>query len=152
MKYSDLYFEDFTVGRVFETDSRTVTAEDIIAFGRQFAPLPYHTDPEAAKQYMFGDLVAAGFHTCSVSFGLFIEAGVFSACAMGSPGLDKLRWKRPVSPGDSLRVTATVTEALPARDDSGRNLIKLLFETRNQGNEAVLEMHTLHFVRARPDA
>ena len=143
MKYSDLYFEDFTIGRQFVTDSRTVTAEDIIAFGRDFAPLPYHTDPEAAKDYMFGELVAAGFHTCSVSFGLFIEAGVFSACA-------KLRWKKPVRPGDTLQVTATVTEASPARDDSGRNLIKLLFETKNQNGEVVLEMHTLHFVRSRP--
>jgi len=150
MKYSDLYFEDFTVGRRFVTDARTVTADDIIAFGKDFAPLPYHTDPDAAKDYMFGELVAAGFHTCSVSFGLFIEAGVFSACAMGSPGFDKLRWKKPVRPGDTLQVTATVTEASPARDDSGRNLIKLLFETKNQNGEAVLEMHTLHFVRSRP--
>lgn len=150
MKYSDLYFEDFTVGRVFETDSRTLTEQDIIAFGTQFAPLPYHTDPEAAKDTMFGELVAAGFHTCAVSFGLFIEAGVFGACAMGSPGLDRLRWKKPARPGDSLRVTATVMDASPARDDSGRNLIKLLFETSNQSGEAVLEMHTLHFVRSRP--
>ena len=59
MKYNDLYFEDFTEGRRFETDARTVTADDIIAFGKQFAPLPYHTDPEAAKDYMFGELVAA---------------------------------------------------------------------------------------------
>ena len=61
MKYTDICFEDFTVGRVFETDSRTISQEEIIAFGKQFAPLPYHTDPEAAKDYMFGELVAAGF-------------------------------------------------------------------------------------------
>ena len=150
MKYSDLYFEDFTVGRSFITDARTVTADDIIAFGKDFAPLPYHTDPEAAKDYMFGELVAAGFHTCSLSFGLFIEAGVFSACAMGSPGFDRLRWKKPVRPGDTLQVTATVTDASPARDDSGRNLIKLRFETKNQNGDIVLEMDTLHFVRSRP--
>ena len=149
MKYSDLYFEDFTVGRSFETDSRTITEADIVAFGKEFAPLPYHTDPVEAKDYMFGELVAAGFHTCAVSFGLFIEAGVFSACAMGSPGFDRLRWKKPVRPGDTLTVMATVTEASPARDDSGRNLIKLRFETTNQNGEPVLEMHTLHYVRAR---
>ena len=76
MKYNDLYFEDFTVGRIFETDKRTISQKEIIDFGNQFAPLPYHTDPEAAKDYMFGELVAAGFHTCSISFGLFIEASV----------------------------------------------------------------------------
>jgi len=150
MKYTDLYFEDFTVGRVFETDCRTISQEEIIDFGRKFAPLPYHTDPEAAKDYMFGELVAAGFHTCAISFGLFIEAGVFESCAMGSPGFDTLRWKKPVRPGDRLRVTATVTEASPARDESGRNLIKLLFIASNQDEEPVLEMQTKHFVRSRP--
>jgi acyl dehydratase len=149
MKYSDLYFEDFTIGRKFETDARTISEEDIIAFGKDFAPLPYHTDPVAAKDYMFGELVAAGFHTCSVTFGLFIQSGVFSDCAMGSPGFDRLRWKMTVRPGDTLRVTATVLEASPARDDSGRNLIKVLFETWNQNDKLVLEMHSLHFVRAR---
>jgi acyl dehydratase len=152
MKYSDLYFEDFTIGRVFETDARTVTAADIIRFGREFAPLPYHTDPEAAKDYMFGELVAAGFHTCSITFGLFIEAGVFSDCAMGSPGFDRLRWKKPVKPGDTLKVKTTVLETSPARDGNDRNLIKMVFETTNQNDEPVLEMHTLHFVRSRSAA
>ena len=151
MKYNDLYFENFTVGRIFETDKRTISQAEIIDFGNQFAPLPYHTDPEAAKDYMFGELVAAGFHTCSISFGLFIEAGVFSSCAMGSPGFDTLRWKKPVHPGDTLQVTAKVTEASPARDESGRNLIKLLFTTSNQDGEPVLEKHTKHFVMSRPD-
>ena len=151
MKYNDLYFENFTVGRIFETDKRTISQVEIIDFGNQFAPLPYHTDPEAAKDYMFGELVAAGFHTCSISFGLFIEAGVFNSCAMGSPGFDTLRWKKPVHPGDTLQVTAKVTEASPARDESGRNLIKLLFTTSNQDGEPVLEMHTKHFVMSRPD-
>ena len=150
MKYSGLYFEDFTIGRKFETPSRTITAEDIISFGKDFAPLPSHTDAVAAKDYMFGELVAAGFHTCAVSFGLFIESGIFADCAMGSPGMDRLRWKRTVRPGDTLRVTATILEASPARDDSGRNLIKALFETRNQDEDLVLEMHSLHFVRSQP--
>jgi len=150
MQYTDLYFEDFTIGRVFETEKRVVSEEEIIHFGKQFAPLPYHTDPEAAKDYMFGELVAAGFHTCSISFGLFIEAGVFSSCAMGSPGFDTLRWKKPVLPGDTLQVTATVTEVSPARDESGRNLIKLIFVAMNQYKEPVLEMITKHFVRSRP--
>ena len=150
MKYRDLYFEDFTIGRKFETEQRIVSQDEIIDFGRKFAPLPYHTDPEGAKNFMFGELVAAGFHTCAISFGLFIEAGVFSSCAMGSPGFDNLRWKKPVRPGDALRVTATVTETSPARDESGRNLIKLLFETSNQDGEPVLEMHTKHFVKSRP--
>ena len=151
MKYSDLYFEDFTVGRLFETDSRTVSQDDIIRFGREFAPLPYHTDPVAAKDSMFGDLVAAGFQTCAISFGLVIDSGVFSACAMGSPGADRIRWKRPVKPDETLKVTATVMEASPARGENGKNLIRLQLVTTNQDDTPVLEMQTLHFVAARPE-
>ena len=149
MRYSDLYFEDFTPGRKFETDARAVTADDIVAFGKAYAPLPYHTDPEAARDSMFGGLVAAGFQTAAISFALFIEAGVFSACAMGSPGLDRLRWLKPVKAGDVLRVVVEILEASPARDGKGRNMIKSRYETFNQKNEAVLEMVMLNYVRAR---
>ena len=150
MRYEDIYFEDFAVGRKFETDKRRVSEQDIIAFGKDFAPLPYHTDPEAAKATMFGEVVAAGLHTASLSFGLFVEAGVFGVCGMGSPGLDRMRWLKPVRPGDELRVIAEVSEASPARDDKGRNLIRLAFETLNQDNEVVMTMHTIHYVRSRP--
>jgi acyl dehydratase len=149
MRYSDLYFEDFTPGRRFETDARTIGADDIIAFGTSYAPLPYHTDPEAARDSMFGGLVAAGFQTAAISFALFIEAGVFSACAMGSPGLDRLRWLRPVRAGDTLRVVVEIIEASPAQGPKGRNLIKSRYQTVNQDGEAVLEMLMLNYVRAR---
>lgn len=148
--YKDIWFEDFTIGRVFRTKSRKISAKEIIAFGKDFAPLPYHTDPDEAKNYMFGELVAAGFHTCSISFGLFIESGIFDSCAMGSPGFNKLRWKKPVKPGDELSVAASVTDVSPARDKNDKNLISLLFQTHNQNNEVVLEMETRHFVRSRP--
>ncbi len=146
----DLYFEDFTVGFVLESPSRKVTEADIIAYGNNFARLPYHTDPEAAKETMFGELVAAGLHTASLSFGLFVESGVFNACGMGSPGHDKLRWLKPVRPGDELRVRAEIIEALPPRDEGGRNLIKIRMETINQNDETVMIMNTLHYVKSRP--
>lgn len=149
MRYSDLYFEDFTPGRRFETDARTVGVDDIIAFGQSYAPLPYHTDPMAARESMFGGLVAAGFQTAAISFALFIEAGVFSACAMGSPGLDRLRWLRPVRAGDTLRVVVEIIEASPAQGPKGRNLIKSRYRTVNQDGEVVLEMLMLNYVRAR---
>lgn len=152
MTYQDLYFEDFTVGRRFETADRTIGEAEIISFGESYAPLPYHTDPEAAKGSMFGGLVAAGFQTAAISFGLFIGSGIFDACAMGSPGLDRLRWRRPVRPGDRLRVEATVLEASPAGEGKTRNFVKFLIETFNQDDEIVLEAHTMHYVRSRPAA
>jgi acyl dehydratase len=69
---------------------------------------------------------------------------------MGSPGADRLRWKKPVKPGETLQVTATVLEASPAREEGGKNLIKLQIVTTNQDGDVVLEMQTLHFVAARP--
>ena len=150
MKYKNIYFEDFSIGRVIQTVSRKITEKEIIAFGKDFAPLPYHTDPKAAKSFMFGELVAAGGHTCAVSFGLFIQAGVFDDCAMGSPGFNTLRWKKPVLPNDLVKVIATVTDASPALYKNGRNLIQLMFVTTNQKNETVLEMETRHFVKSRP--
>ena len=150
MKYQGLYFEDFTVGRRFETDTRTITVADIIAYGKEFAPLPYHTDAVAAKGSMFGGVVAAGLHTASVTFGLFIESGVFGECGMGSPGMEGIRWLKPVRAGDTLRVIAEVTEALPPRREGGRNLIKLAFSAVNQIGETVIEIDSIHFVKARP--
>ena len=150
LRYHDIYFEDFAVGRRFETAGRRLSEDDIVAFGNAFAPLPYHTDPRAAKDTMFGGVVAAGFHTAAVSFGLFIESGVFSLCGMGSPGLDRLRWLRPVRPGDELRVVAEVIAVSPAEGDKGRNLITLGFETLNQSGEVVMTMHTRHYVKSRP--
>ncbi len=152
MQYHDLYFEDFTIDRRFETGERTIGEAEIISFGESYAPLPYHIDPEAAKESMFGGLVAAGFQTTAISFGLFIGCGIFDSCAMGSPGLDRLRWRRPVRPGDRLRVSATVMETSPAGEGKTRNFVKFLIETYNQDDEIVLEAHTMHYVRGRPAA
>lgn len=152
MRYKDLFFEDFTVGRTFDTDERTIDEAEIVEFGRNYAPLPYHVDPDAAKDSMFGGLVAAGFQTAAISFGLFIDSGIFDACAMGSPGLDRLRWRLPVRPDDRLRVTATVIEASPADEGKARNFVKFLIKTFNQKDEIVLEAHTMHYVRSRASA
>lgn len=151
MHYVGFYFEDFIPGRVLRTDSQTITEEEIVAFGERYARLPYHTDPTAAKDSMFGGLVAAGFQTAAISFGLYTASGAFDACGMGSPGCDRMRWRRPVRPGDSLRVEAEVAEASAAREDGGRNQIKLNIRTFNQNDDLVLEMTTIHYVRSRPE-
>ncbi len=151
LQYDDIYFEDFTVGRKFETGARRLSEADIVAFGREFVPLPYHTDPEAAKDTMFGGVVAAGIHTAAVTFGLFVDSGVFRVCGMGSPGIDAMRWLRPVRPGDELHVIAEVTETSPAEGEKGRNMISLAFETLNQDGAVVMTMNTRHYVKSRPN-
>mgnify|MGYP003627301309 CR=1 FL=1 len=146
-----LYFEDFEVGQVYETGSQTLEAEEIMEFGRNYAPLPYHTDIEAAKETSFGTLVAAGFQTASVTFGLFARTGALSLSGMGSPGIDSLRWKRPVKVGDTLHVLANVIETSPAAKEGGRDAVRIRYETLNQDDETVMTMTSLHFVRRMPD-
>jgi len=146
----DLYFEDFHVGRKFESESATLSEADIIGFGERYAPLPYHTDPAAAKDTMFKGLVAAGYQTAALSFGLFLRTGAFRAAGMGSPGVDELRWLRPVRPGDSLRVIAEVLEASAARSSGGRDAIRMKYDTLNQNGETVMTAIATHYLRRRP--
>ncbi len=147
----DLYFEDFYVGQVIESAATTLSEDDIIAFGERYAHLPYHTDRDAAKESMWGGLVAPGYQTASLTFGLFIDTGTFRACGMGSPGIDKLRWLKPVRAGDTLRVIAEIVEVSPAKTDGGRDAIRISYRTLNQDDDAVMTLSSLHFVRRRPD-
>lgn len=147
---SDLYFEDFYVGQVIESGTMTLSEDDIIAFGESYAHLPYHTDREAAKESMWGGLVAPGYQTASLTFGLFIDTGTFRACGMGSPGIDKLRWLKPVRAGDTLRVVAEIVEVSAATTDKGRDAIRISYRTLNQNDEEVMTLSSLHFVKRRP--
>jgi acyl dehydratase len=146
----DFYFEDFFVGQTFDSAEVTVSEPDIIAFGKKYADLPYHTDPEAARNSMWGSLVAPGYLTASLTFGMFVNTGVFRVCGLGSPGIDKLRWLKPVLAGDVLRMTAEVAEISSARDDKGRDAIRMSYRTFNQNDEIVLTLTSLHFAKRRP--
>ncbi len=146
----DFYFEDFFVGQVIESAPATLDEQEIIAFAERYAPLPYHTDPAAAAESMFGGIVAPGYQTAALTFGLFVRTGTFRACGMGSPGIDKLRWLKPVRAGDALRVRAEIVEMSPAKEDGGRDAIRIAYETRNQTDEIVMTLTSLHFVRRRP--
>jgi len=101
----DLYFEDFTVGREFHTDGATVTESQILDFALAFDPQPFHMDLEAAKETIFEGLITSGFHTIALTFRLFAQTRALAACSLGSPGVDELRWLKPVRPGDTLRAT-----------------------------------------------
>jgi len=144
-----LFFEDFEVGQVIETGTRRLDQEEIIEFGKKYAPVPYHTDPEAAKESSFGGLVAAGYQTAAVTFGLFAQTGALADSGMGSPGVDSLRWKRPVKAGDTLRVLANVLELSPAEKEGGRDAVRIRYDTLNQQDEIVMTLTSLHFVRRR---
>jgi acyl dehydratase len=146
----DLYFEDFTVGREFHTDGATVTESQILDFALAFDPQPFHMDLEAAKRSMFGGLIASGFHSMALSFRLFAQTRARAACSLGSPGVDELRWLKPVRPGDTLRATVQVVEQRPSGSKPDRGIIRLHWTALNQRSEPVLTMTSMQLVKRRP--
>ena len=135
-----LFFEDLRLGDTFQTAEHTVTAEEIIAFGRQFDPQPFHTEAEAAKATLFGRLVASGWHTAALSMGLMVRGEMHLGGGVIGQGVDGLRWPRPVLPGDRLRVMMEITELNPEPSRTGRGKIKLHCRTLNQDGKPVQEM------------
>jgi acyl dehydratase len=147
-----VYLEDFHAGDVAETPARRVSREEIVAFAREFDPQPFHVDEEAAKRSPFGGLVASGWHTASLCMRMVVDHALASDGAtgsLGSPGVDELRWLRPVRPGDSLTVRIEVLEVLPSRSKPDRGLVKLRYTMRNQDGEEVMTMIALGIMRRR---
>jgi len=146
----ELYFEDFRPGDRFDSPGVTVTESMIIDFALAYGPQPFHLNTEAAAASHFGGLIASGFQTMALGFRAFLQLGLFSACGMGSPGLDELRWLRPVRPGDTLRSEVEVVEARPSRSKPDRGMLVMAFTMRNQRDEEVLTVRTMQLTRRRP--
>jgi len=145
-----LYFEDLKLGDIFKSAEHTVTAEEIIAFGRQYDPQPFHTDTEAARSTLFGRLVASGWHTAAVSMGLMVRGEMRLDGGVIGQGVEGLRWPRPVLPGDRLRVVMEVAELNPEPSRTGRGKLKLLCRTFNQDGKPVQEMTAHLLIGRRP--
>ncbi|PYO20693.1 MAG: dehydratase [Candidatus Rokuibacteriota bacterium] len=144
------YFEDFKPGDVIELGSRTISKESILAFAREFDPQPFHTDEEAAKRSIYGGLLASGWHTGSLLMRILNDGLLKDTASLGSPGVDELRWLKPVRPGDVLSARMTVLESIPSRSKPDRGLIRSLMELRNQHGEVVLTVRGLSLLGRRP--
>lgn len=143
------YFEDFKPGEVAELGSHTITRDEIIAFARQFDPQTFHLDEEAARQTIFGGLIASGWHTGSLVMRLFCDGVIKDTASLGSPGVDEMRWIQPVRPGDTLSLRMTVTECVPSRSKPDRGIVRSLLELRNQHGEVVVSIKGMNLVRRR---
>lgn len=144
------WWEDFHPGRELLTHTVEVTREEVIDFARRYDPQRFHVDEEAAKHTMFGGLIASGWMTASMSMRLMCDAYLLDSASLGSPGLDKLQWLKPVRPGDVLRVRTTVLEARPMESRPEVGLAKSRMETLNQHGEVVLLMEGWGMYRRRP--
>jgi acyl dehydratase len=144
------YFEDFVVGATFDTHAVTVTAAEIIEFATKYDPQPMHTDPAAAEK-ITGGLIASGWHTASMTMGLLINGRQYTP-APGTLGLgfDKLRWNKPVRPGDTLRLKLEVIATRESESRPGWGIITNRFVTFNQHGEPVQEMQSSAIVPKRP--
>lgn len=143
-------WEDFTPGRVFEYGARCLTEDDIVRFAREWDPQRYHTDPEAAKRTPFGGLIASGWQSCGVAMRLMCDAYLNESSCVGSPGIEEIRFLKPVRPGDTLRFRSTVLEQRPSRSRPERGTVTFRWELLNQADELVLSMrgHQLYLRRA----
>ncbi|MCT8973570.1 MaoC family dehydratase [Microbaculum marinisediminis] len=148
----DLYLEDIRPGLRFDTRSETITEADIIDFAERFDPQYFHVDPEAAKGSAFGGLVASGLHTLSVTMRLFFDLKLWPNGIIGSPGMNEVRWTRPVKPGDTLTSSLEVVAVKPSRSKPDRGVVTTSHETVNQNGETVFTALCLHMVRRRSPA
>jgi acyl dehydratase len=143
------YFEDYAEGAVFTAGAMPVTEADIIDFARKYDPQEMHTDPEAASRGYFGGLIASGWHTGAMMMRLFADNFLSPASSVASPGLDELRWLKPVRPGDVLSLRVTILQARRSRSRPEQGIVRSLVEVLNQHGEAVMTMKPISLIRCR---
>ena len=145
------YFDDFTVGDNYELGSAPpLTRESIIAFASQYDPQPFHVDEELARGSAFGGLIASGWQTVGLFMRLFVDNLVNDTISMGSPGVDEIRWLKPVRPGDTLRARLTVLATTTSSRKPDRGTVSTLCEMLNQRDEVVMTLKGMHILGRRP--
>ena len=145
----DRYFDDYVPDSVYEYGSITISEQEILEFGSKFDPQPFHTDPEAAGHGPFGGLIASGWHTAGVMMRLFADHYLSRVASLGGPGVDELRWLKPVRPGDSLRILVTVLEARGSRSQPEPGLVPSLVEVLDQEGEQVMGLTVMNMLLRR---
>ena len=142
------WWEDMEVGSVRELGSVQPSLQQIKDFAAQFDPQPFHLDEEAAARSVFGALCASGWHTCAMAMRLFFDEFLPGSGAL-SPGVDELRWRAPVRPGDTLHVRVTVEEARISKSKPDRGVIKTVVEVFNQTDAVVMSFRAANFIMTR---
>jgi acyl dehydratase len=146
-------FEDLEIGLVLELGSKTVTVEEIVEFAREFDPQPMHLDEAAGKAGILGGLSASGWHTCSIYMRLVCDAFILQSTSEGAPGLEYVRWKKPVRPGDVLTGRAAITTKRRSKSRPNIGFANCRGELENQKGEIVLEVENIGMFRLRhPEA
>ncbi|MEI6134673.1 MAG: MaoC family dehydratase [Desulfomonile sp.] len=145
----DRYFEDYVDGAVHDFGSIAVKESEVVDFAKRFDPQPFHMNPELAKHSIYGGLIASGWHSASLMMRLFVEHYLSHVASLGSPGVDELRWLKPVRPGDVLSLRVTVSKTSRSRSKPDRGIVHSYVETLNQNGDVVMTMKALNFLLCR---
>jgi acyl dehydratase len=141
------HFEDFAPGQSYDCGEHLLTADEIVAFAREYDPQPQHTDPEAAESGMLGGLIASGWHLCAISISLIVDHLFNRSTSLGSPGVDEIQWRRPARPGDRLHVTVKILETRPSSSRSDRGLVRVQVDMMRDGQRVMFWTSTIMFGR-----
>jgi len=144
------YFEDFAEGESLELGNFSFTETEIVDFARKYDPQPMHIDAEAARNTIFGGLIASGWQTVTSYMRLVVDGFMASSDSKGSPGIDSLRWLKPVRPGDQLSARITVLEARASNSRPDWGIVRSRGEVRNQAGELVMQLEAVNFFGRRP--
>lgn len=144
------YFEDYPLGSVALYGPIVVDEAEVIAFGKRYDPQEFHVDPQRAARGPFGGVIASGWHTGSMMMRVLVDRYLSRVAAMGSPGMDELRWPAPVRPGDRLFVRVTVIEARQSASKPDRGMVRILIEVLNDKGVVVMSVKAMTLVRCRP--
>ncbi len=143
------YWEDFTTGLSMTFGPKTVAREEVMGFAREFDPQPFHLDEEAGKASLFGGLAASGWHTAGMVMRMMCDGYILDSSSLGSPGLESLKWLKPVLVGDELRARMTVLGSRPMKSKPHVGLVHHLWEAINQHDEVVMTIESWAMFRRR---
>lgn len=148
-----IYFEDLEIGAETYFGSYEVTREEVLEFARKYDPQPFHLSDEEAAKTHFGSIAASGWHTAAMTMAVIARRVVEQKQAgLGSPGIDDLRWKKPVYPGDTLHVSGQIVEKTLSRSKPDIGSFRTHTIVTNQSGVPVMTFTSIVLIRRRPDA
>lgn len=146
----DRYFEDYVPGTVYEfAETATVSEVDIVNFAKEYDPQYFHTDPAAAANSMYKGLIASGAQTIALTFRLYVKNFLPGKASFGSPGMDEVRWFKPLRPGDVVRIRMKILDVKPSQSKNDRGTVFSLAETINQKDEVIMSYQAKNIIAKR---
>ena len=143
------FWEDFQVGTKSTLGSKTFEKDSIITFANQYDPQFFHTNEEQANQSIFGGIIASGWQTCSEIMRIICDSYLLETASFGSPGIEKLKWVRPVKPKDTITLHRVIKSKRLSKTNKDIGIVIMLFEAKNQKNELVLSMEVCQMIEPR---